>query len=140
MASPKTRLESTPVAGFIAAVADDTRRADCEAVVAMIRKATGCEPRMWGASIIGFDQYRYRYASGQEGDWPIVGLSPRKQALTLYIMPGFARYDALLAKLGKHTTGKACLYVKRLADIDLGVLRALVEASVVEMRRRKYPR
>jgi hypothetical protein len=135
MAAAKTRLEATSVAGFIAAIADDARRADCATVVAMMREATGCEPRMWGASIIGFDRYRYLYASGQEGDWPIVGLSPRKQALTLYLSPGFAQRDALLAKLGSHSTGKACLYVKRLADIDLAVLRALVEASVAQMRK-----
>jgi len=120
-------------------VPDAQRRADSEALVRLMQAATGCEPVLWGTSIVGFDQYHYRYDSGREGDMAMVGFSPRAQALVLYILPGFASHDALLAKLGKHATGKSCLYVKRLADIDLGVLDALVRASVADMRRR-HPR
>lgn len=133
--SPKTRPEPTAsIAGFINALADPRQRADSQAVITMMRAATGCEPVLWGSSIVGFDQYHYRYDSGREGDMPIVGFSPRKQALVLYIMPGFARYEALLAKLGRHSTGKSCLYVKRLADVDPGVLDALIRDSVAWMR------
>ena len=89
---------------------------------------------MWGPSIVGFGSYTYKYASGREGEWPIVGFSPRKRNLTLYIMSGFDEYDALLARLGKYTTGKACLYVNKLADVDMDVLRQLVAASVEHMR------
>ena len=134
--APKTRPETASVTGFLAALPDPQQRADSEIVLDMMRAATGCEPVMWGSSIVGFDQYRYRYDSGREGDMPIVGFSPRKQSLVLYIMPGFADHDALLARLGKHSTGKSCLYVKRLADVDRGVLERLVRGSVEEMRRR----
>ncbi|TWT19221.1 DUF1801 domain-containing protein [Luteimonas marina] len=132
----KTKPEATRVADFLAAVPDAQRRADAEAVLRMMQAVTGCEPVMWGSAIVGFDRYRYRYDSGHGGEWPIVGFSPRKQALVLYIMPGFGGHEALLARLGKHTTGKSCLYVKRLSDIDAGVLEELVRGSVAEMRRR----
>lgn len=134
----KTVPGTASVAAFLAAVPDARRRADCEAVLRMMRVATGCEPVLWGPSIVGFDRYRYRYDSGREGEMPIVGFSPRAQALVLYLLPGFDGHDALLGKLGKHTTGKSCLYLKSLADVDAGVLDALVRASVAEMRRR-YP-
>lgn len=137
--SPKTHPEATSVTGFIAALADPQQRADSEAVIAMMRAATGCDPVMWGSSIVGFDRYHYRYDSGREGDMALVGFSPRKAQLVLYIMPGFAGYEALLAQLGRHSTGKSCLYVKRLADVDAGVLDRLIRDSVVEMRRR-HPR
>jgi len=135
----KTKPEANSAAAFLEAVPDAQRRADGEAVLRMMQSVTGCEPVMWGPAIVGFDRYHYRYDSGHEGDAPIVGFSPRKQALVLYITPGFAGYDALLAKLGRHTTGKSCLYVKRLSDIDAGALEELVRASVAEMRRR-HPR
>jgi hypothetical protein len=136
MSEPKTRPGKQSVAAFIKAVPDPQKRADSKTVLGMMRGATGCEPVLWGGSIVGFDQYRYRYESGREGEWPIVGFSPRKQALVLYIMPGFADYEDLLGKLGKHTTGKSCLYIKRLADVDLDVLDALIRASVAAMRER----
>lgn len=140
MAKPqKTRPEAGDVGAFIDAVEDPRRREDSRVVLEMMRAATGCEPVMWGPGIVGFDRYHYRYDSGREGDMAMVGFSPRKAALVLYILPGFAQYESLLAKLGKFTTGKSCLYVKRLADVDLGVLEALVRASVADMRRR-YPR
>lgn len=134
----KTVPGTASVAAFLAAVPDARRRADCEAVLRMMRAATGCEPVMWGPSIVGFDRYRYRYDSGREGEMPVVGFSPRAQALVLYLLSGFGTGDALLGKLGKHTTGKSCLYLKSLADVDAGVLDALVRASVAETRRR-YP-
>ncbi len=134
----KTVPGTASVAAFLAAVPDVRRRADCEAVLRVMRAATGCEPVMWGPSIVGFDRYRYRYDSGREGEMPVVGFSPRAQALVLYLLSGFGAGDALLGKLGKHATGKSCLYLKSLADVDAGVLDALVRASVAETRRR-YP-
>jgi hypothetical protein len=101
----------------------------------LMREVTGEEPTMWGSSIVGFGSYHYKYASGREGDSCLTGFSPRKQNLVLYIMGGFEQYDALMAKLGKHTTGSACLYIKRLSDLDLGVLRELVAESVDHMKR-----
>lgn len=132
----KTVPGTASVAAFLAAVPDARRRADAEAVLRMMRAATGCEPVLWGPSIVGFDRYRYRYDSGREGEMPIVGFSPRAQALVLYLPSGFDAHEALLAKLGKYATGKSCLYVKALAEVDPGVLDALIRASVAEMRRR----
>jgi len=126
MGEAKTTRNDMSVAGFLASVADPRRRADAEAVCALMAEATGAEPRMWGTSIVGFGTYHYRYASGRAGDWPSVGLSPRRQALTLYLSMGSDSAADLLARLGPHTTGKSCLYVKRLADIDGQVLRELV--------------
>ena len=123
---PRTNRTDASVDEFLGRVADPKRRADAEEVCALMREVTGEEPAMWGPSIIGFGRYHYRYASGREGDWPPVGLSPRKQALTLYISEGYDRYADLLARLGPHTTGKSCLYIKRLSDVDTDVLRALV--------------
>jgi hypothetical protein len=117
------------VTEFLSAVADPRRRADAEAACALMTEATGTEPAMWGTSIVGFGTYHYKYATGREGDWPAVGLSPRKQALTIYLSAGFDAYEQLLGRLGPHSTGKSCLYVKRLADVDQGVLRELVAAG-----------
>lgn len=137
-AEAKTKPNAGSVDAFLSAQ-DPARRADCDTLVELMQEATGCGPVLWGPSIVGFDTYTYRYESGREGDWPIVGFSPRKQALTLYVMPGFDAYESLLTRLGKHTTGKSCLYVKRLSDVDMDVLRQLVDASVAAMRAR-YPR
>jgi hypothetical protein len=137
-ASIKTRPEATPVSSFLARLPDAQQRADSEVLIAMMRKATGCEPVMWGSSIVGFDRYHYRYDSGHEGDMALVGFSPRSRSLSLYLMPGFEQRQELLAKLGKHDTGKACLYIKQLSDVDLAVLEELVRTSVAEMRR-LYP-
>ena len=98
-----------------------------------MKEVTGSRPKMWGDSIVGFGSCHYKYASGREGDWFVAGFSPRKANLTLYIMAGFSRYKELLAKLGRHKTGKSCLYIKRLADIDLAILRQLVEDSVAHV-------
>ncbi|GAA1609798.1 DUF1801 domain-containing protein [Actinoplanes couchii] len=129
MAEPKTSRNEDSVAVFLAGVSDVRRRDDAEAAVAMISEVTGAEPVMWGTSIIGFGVYHYRYASGREGDWPAIGLSPRKQALTLYIAPGFDGYQELLARLGPHTVGKSCLHLKRLADVDRTALKELITAG-----------
>ena len=130
----KTRPTAASVGAFIDAVEDEQKRADSHAIAAMMAEATGAAPQMWGSSIVGFGRYHYRYASGREGDFMLTGFSPRKRALTLYIMAGFSEYDDLLANLGKHTIGKSCLYIKRLADVDQAVLRQLVERSVRYIR------
>lgn len=134
MAEMKTRQTAASVSAFLDAVENEQRRADCRVVADLMRAVTGEEPKLWGPSIVGFGSYHYKYASGREGDWFVTGFSPRKQDLTLYIMAGFDRYDELMAKLGKYKTGKSCLYLKRLSDVDLGVLRELVTASVEAMR------
>lgn len=136
MAEPKTKATKQSVASFLKTVTDEQKLADAKTVIAMMREATKCEPVLWGTSIIGFGTYRYKYATGREGDWPIVGLSPRKTNLTLYIMPGFDAYEGLLAKLGKHSTGSSCLYIKRLADVDTAVLKKLITQSVAAMKKR----
>jgi hypothetical protein len=135
MAELKTKPTSQDVTEFLNNVPDEGKRQDCFAVLELMREVTGEEPKMWGSSIVGFGSYHYKYASGHEGDAALTGFSPRKQNLTLYITAGFEQYDDLMQKLGKHTTGKSCLYVKRLSDIDTGVLRELVQKSVDHMKR-----
>lgn len=137
MATPKTRATGASVPAFLKAVPDEGRRRDCATVARLMKKVTGQGPRMWGATIVGFGSYRYR-AAGGEATWPLTGFSPRKQDLTLYVMPGFERYQPLLKKLGPHKTGKSCLYLKSLAGVDLTVLETLLERSVADMRR-AYP-
>jgi hypothetical protein len=138
VAEPKTKKNTASVPAFLDAIADEAKRKDAKAIAKLMRKITGEKPVMWGTSIVGYGSYRYRYASGREGDWPLTGFSPRAQNLTLYIMPGFAQYDALMTKLGKYSTGKSCLYLKRLADVDTQVLEELIDRSVAYMRS-KYP-
>jgi hypothetical protein len=135
MAGSKTKPTGKSVRAFIDAIPDEKKRRDSRAILAMMKKAAGATPKMWGPGIVGFGSYHYKYASGREGDWPLTGFSPRKQALTLYIMPGFKRYDALLAKLGKFKTRKACLYIKRLEDVDTKVLETLITQSVRHMKK-----
>ena len=130
MAELKTKKHNASVTEFLNSVEDEKRRKDAKSVLKMMKEVTGEKPKMWGPSIIGFGDYHYKYASGREGDWFKVGFSPRKNALTLYIMTGFSRYDELMGKLGKYKTGKGCLYIKRLEDVDGEVLRKLVEESV----------
>jgi hypothetical protein len=129
----KTKVTRASVAAFLATVTPPQRRADCKVVAAMMRAASGAAPQMWGPSIVGFGRYSYTYASGRSGDWPIVAFSPRKQDLIIYLTPGFERLRALLAKLGKHRTGKVCLYLKSLSDVDQTVLRELIDKSVAAM-------
>lgn len=134
MAENKTKANDASVEAFLNAVPDEKKRADAFRVLAIMREETGEEPRMWGSSIIGFGSLHYKYASGREGDQPLVGFSPRKANLALYITSDFDRYGALMERLGKFSTGKACLYVKRLSDVDETTLRELVRQSVEDMR------
>lgn len=133
MAELKTKPTNEDVHAFINSIADEQRRQDSQAILALMQEAAGAEPQMWGDSIVGFGHYHYKYASGREGDWFLTGFAPRKQNLTLYIMAGFEQYDTLLARLGKHKTGKSCLYLKRLADVDCDILRELVRQSAAHM-------
>jgi len=135
MAEPKTKATKDSVTDFVKKIPDPQKRADTQAVIALMKDATKFDPVMWGTSIIGFGTYTYTYASGGTGDWPIIGLSPRKQNLTLYIMPGFDDGAALLKKLGPHSTGKSCLYIKRLSDIDLPTLKKIIVGSIVKMKK-----
>jgi hypothetical protein len=130
MAELKTQRNDGDVEGFLNGVEDEKRREDAFAVLEIMKRVTGEQPEMWGDAIVGFGSYHYRYASGREGDWFTAGFSPRKQALTLYIMSGTSKHDELFTKLGKYTTGKSCLYIKKLEDVDLDVLEELIEASV----------
>ncbi|MFQ5742988.1 MAG: DUF1801 domain-containing protein [Acidobacteriota bacterium] len=134
MADLKTQRTDASVEDFLEKVTDDACRQDCLTLLRIMKQATGSEPKLWGTNIVGFGSYHYEYASGREGDWFLTGFAPRKQNLSIYIMPGFDRYRTLLAKLGKHKTGKSCLYVKGLADLDLTVLEELVCASVKQMK------
>jgi hypothetical protein len=133
MAELKTQPNDQNVEAFLDSIPDEKKRRDCYTILEIMRQATQAEPKMWGSNIVGFGSYRYIYASGQTGDWFLVGFSPRKQNVTLYLMAGFEQYDELLAALGKHKTGKACLYIKRLGDIDLPTLKELVRQSAAHM-------
>ncbi len=134
MAELKTKRTDDSVTAFLDAVEHPQRRADAFVLLDLMKRVTKEPPTMWGPSIVGFGSYHYRYASGQEGDWPITGFSPRKAAMSVYIMSGFDRYDELMGKLGKHKTGKSCLYINKLADVDLKVLEQLIAASVQHMK------
>jgi hypothetical protein len=129
MAANKTTTSKASVAAFIGALPDAARRADAQALAKMMRAATGEKPTMWGSSIVGFGSLHYKYDSGREGDTPMLAFSPRKAALVVYGATGFDGADALLARLGKHTSGKGCLYLKRLADVDSQALRKLLERA-----------
>ncbi len=135
MSKPKTAPTAASVAAFLDAIADDTRRQDCLALLEIMMRATAAEPKMWGSSIVGFGSYHYKYESGREGDWFLTGFSPRKGDLALYTMAGLQRYDALMDKLWKYKTGNSCLYIKRLSDIDTDVLTDLIQQSVDHVRR-----
>lgn len=135
MAELKTKQTNASVEAFLQTVKEEGKRKDCLAVLALIKKATKTEPKMWGSSIVGFGSYHYRSErSKQEGDWFITGFSPRKQNLTLYIMPGIGHYKDLLQKLGKHKTGGSCLYINKLADIDTSVLKELISTAYKRMK------
>lgn len=132
MSELKTRPTAEPVSAFLAGQPDD-RRADCEAVLQMMEAATGERAQMWGESMVGVGRYAYTNSAKKTFEWMLVGFSPRKNDLTLYIMPGFEDFPGLMEKLGKHKTGKSCLYLKKLADVDSVVLRQLIEGSVKAM-------
>lgn len=130
MSAIKTLVNDASVEDFINSVDGDVKKADAFKILKMYKEATNETPKMWGASIIGFGQYHYKSErSSQEGDWPLAGFSPRKQSLTLYIMPGFNDYSDLLGKLGKHKISKACLYINKLADVDEDILKQLIKRS-----------
>ena len=135
MAENKTQRNDGDVMAYLESVQNNRRREDSLVVLKIMEEVTGEPAEMWGASIVGFGSYHYKYESGREGDFMISGFAPRKQALTLYIMGGFERHEELLAKLGKHRTGSSCLYINKLADVDLDVLREIISESVAHMRR-----
>jgi len=139
MAEPKTKLTRASVDDFLQSIEDDQVRKDCLRLVDIMQKATKAKPQMWGANIVGFGSYRYKYASGREGDWMLTAFSPRKQNITLYIMTGFEQYDELMSRLGKHSCGKSCLYIKRLSDVHLPTLEKLVGASVKHLLEKHPP-
>lgn len=137
MADNKTKPTALSVAAFLDACNDEKQRTDAKALAKLMQKVTGNEPAMWGPSIVGFDTFHYTYESGRQGDMPIVGFSPRKAANVLYGTIGFEGVEAVLAKLGKHTTGKGCLYIKQLADVDMKVLETLIKKAVTATRARQ---
>ncbi len=133
MAELKTKPTKASVESFLKKVTDDARRQDCQAVTELMKEVTGAPPEMWGPSIVGFGRYRYKYPTGREGEWMLMGFSPRKTDLTLYILPGVHEFQELLPKLGKIKTGKACLYIKKLEDVDLKVLRKILKQALQRM-------
>ena len=138
MSDAKTRPGTASVRDFLSGIDDPQKRADCRAIASMMRKATGKRAKMWGSNIVGYGSYRYTYASGRHGEWMECGYSPRANAISVYIMPGFEPFAGLMKKLGTFRTGKSCLYIKRLDDVDRNILETLIVESVKEMRRR-YP-
>ena len=135
MAELKTKQNDQSVLKFLNGITDENRRQECFSILEMMQKAIKEEPKMWGTSIVGFGNYHYVYESGREGDWFVIGFSPRKQSLTLYFMSGIERYKALLKKLGRHKIGKGCLYINHLGDIDPSVLKEIVEQSIRDVRK-----
>lgn len=138
MATLKTQANDGNIEEFLNNIEPTTRQHDARLVLSIMREVTGEDPKMWGTSIVGFGQYHYRYESGREGEWFRMGFSPRKQNLTLYIMNGFQEYSEILARLGKYKTGKACLYINKLVDIDIAVFRELIEHSLAHLNK-TYP-
>lgn len=135
MAELKTKPNDGDVMGFLNGLGDEKRRRECLVILELMKQATGSEPKMWGSNIVGFGLYHYKYASGREADWFMIGFSPRKQNLTLYVLPGVEWFSDLQPRLGKHTVGKSCLYIKKLEDVDLNVLRELFTRSVEHLSR-----
>ena len=135
MAELKTKLTDASVTDYLNAIENEQVRQDCFVILEIMQDATKAKPQMWGDSIVGFGTYHYFYASGREGDWPLTGFAPRKKNITLYIMAGFEQYEELLSRLGKFSRSKSCLYIKRLSDIDMPLLKELVQASVDHMIR-----
>ena len=136
MAENKTKPTKVRVSDFLGSIEDPKRRADARKVAAMMRRVTGKRATMWGSSIVGFGKYHYKYDSGREGDFMLTGFSPRKQNLAVYIVPGFKPFSALMKKLGNHKTGKSCLYINRLENVDEKVLEKLIAESVKLMKKR----
>lgn len=137
-AAPKIVDNASDVPSFLASIADEQMREDCLTLIDLMTAVTRCEAKMWGSGIVGFGKYRYQYESGREGEWFLTGFAPRKANLSLYLLPSCSELGKLPAKLGKFTTGKSCLYVKRLADIDMKALKQLIASSVAGTRK-KFP-
>ena len=135
MAEAKTKPTNQSVKDFLNQISDEERRADCFAVAKIMEEITGEKPKMWGPSIVGFGSYHYKYASGREGDWPEMGFSPRKKDLTLYVMVGFEKHADLMEKLGKHSTSKSCLYIKRLSDVHIPTLKKLMKIGLKDLKK-----
>lgn len=138
MAKNKTTETKVSVTGFLNKVADETKRRDAFRIVEIMQAQTGSEPKMWGPSIVGFGSYHYKYESGHEGDAPLAGFSPRKDALVVYISASFDQREELLKKLGKHKIGKVCLYIKKLDDVDIDVLKKIILLSFKDVKK-QYP-
>ncbi len=136
MAEMKTRETGASVEAFVAGVTPERRKCDSLTLLNLMRRVTGLEPKMWGARIVGFGRYHYVYESGREGDYLIIGFSPGKAALSVYVMPGFSGFQALMARLGKHKIGKSCLYINKLDDVDLAVLEELLGDAFAHMKRK----
>ncbi len=132
----KTKETKHTLAGFLERIEDEERRKDCRTLVRLMKTAAGAPPKMWGPGMVGFGRYRYKYASGHEGEWFLIGFAPRRSELTLYLMGGCQGQGARLKKLGRHKTGKGCLYLRGLADVDLDVLESIIEDSVADIRKR----
>jgi hypothetical protein len=140
MAELKTKETDADVFAFLADRCVGQRHTDCLTLITLMQEATGEPPKLWGDSIVGFAKYRYQYKTGHSGEWPIIGFSPRKNDLTLYVMPSFDAFPDLLAQLGKHKLGKSCLYLKKLADVDEAILRQILTTAVAQMAdQRVYP-
>jgi len=135
MAEAKTKKTTVSVDKFLKGVENVQRREDALTLLKMMKSITRQEPRMWGKDLIGFGSYHYKYASGQEGDFLMTGFSPRKSSLSVYVIPGFDRYSALMKKLGKHKTGKSCLYINKLEDVDIKVLKELIKSGYTDMKK-----
>src|SRR5215813_175906 len=134
MAELKTKPTEASVKEFLNQIPDKARRDDCFTIAKIMEEITGAKPKMWGPSIVGFGTFHYKYASGREGDWLVTGFSPRKKDLTLYLMMGFEKHGELMKKLGKYSTSKSCLYIKRLSDIHVPTLKKLIKTSVKELQ------
>lgn len=134
MAEPKTKPTDASVEEYLNNISEEGVRNDCWKINDLMEKATGSKARMWGTSIVGYGSYHYKYSSGTEADWPLIGFSPRKQNLTLYVIAGFETCNELLSKLGKHTSSKSCLYIKKLSDVNLSILSSLIENCVTYMK------
>jgi len=135
MAEPKTKKTNASAASFLESIPNEQTRADCFEIVKMMKEAAKTEPAMWGSSIVGFGEYMVTYANGSQLPWPVIGFSPRKQNLTLYLNPDSENYEKLLKKLGKHSTSKVCLYIKKLADVDKKVLKEIIVDSVKSIKK-----
>jgi hypothetical protein len=136
MAELKTKVNKASVEKFLNGVKDEQKRKDSFTILEIMKKITKEDPKMWGPSIVGFGKYHYKYESGREGDMCITGFSPRKNALTIYILPGFLKYDPLMKKLGKYKTGVSCLYIKKLEDVDMKILKDLISESYKYMKKK----